>query len=362
MIKSAILISVTALSLSARPCFSQVYPQFVGESVRVNQSAVEAELKKFVEKCNAKTGGKITRDGNLEGLLLDEIQQRESSIPDKEWKLVYATNKRALPELITAPIPWEEENSLFEYLSKDQSKIASMVVYDYILNGYLSAFPDAATKWLLRRGDSPKVQTIDLINFKASLKSSRGEGGEKRQGSYELWQKLYKSINPCCRLIALERFDSVPQTPENLLLLYRECLFNSATFLEIRVLEAIYRNHDYRPEVCTILEEYLKSGPLPDDQTRSIYMRPIFKDRLSAAKEIINAIKKESDGNVPPIKNTADSKSPTRETKGGSNPQNDAANLQGESLLDRLQLPLWGVVLTAALSLLWLVLKKRKDA
>jgi hypothetical protein len=83
----------------------------------------------------------------------------------------------------------------------------------------------------------------------------------------KFWQMMREGRNPCYRLIALWKFDSVDQSPEEMLDLYRECLFKSCTFLEIRAMHRIYTENDRRPEVIALLKKYLDTKPLTNDGT-----------------------------------------------------------------------------------------------
>jgi len=107
--------------------------------------------------------------------------------------------------------------------------------------------------------------------------------------SKSVWSKLHKSKNPIYRLMALDKCDAVEQSPSELLALYKECLFGSCSYLEIRALESILRARDYRPEVAQLINEYLASNPLQNDGTVP-NIRVLFQSPLEGAREALKLI------------------------------------------------------------------------
>lgn len=103
------------------------------------------------------------------------------------------------------------------------------------------------------------------------------------------WNKLRQSKNSILRMIALSNFKTFEHSPSELLVLYKECMFNSCSFLEIRALEAIQTKKDFRIEVVQILKEYLDSGPVENDGTVP-NTKVAFRNPIEAANVLLKII------------------------------------------------------------------------
>ncbi|MBL9118275.1 MAG: hypothetical protein JNJ83_24935 [Verrucomicrobiaceae bacterium] len=140
------------------------------------------------------------------------------------------------------------------------------------------------------RDHSETPDTVSLIDMLRLQSVMSAPPGRRYPITRELWNTLHTSSNPVYRFIALEKFDSVEQTPAELLALYRECLFGACTYLEDRALEAIRSHNDFREEVANLLEEYLATNPPTNDGTFS-GLRSAFDNPREGAKQVIEMIR-----------------------------------------------------------------------
>jgi hypothetical protein len=156
-----------------------------------------------------------------------------------------------------------------------------------------------AMAWIAQRTSSTVPSVGDVVKLVASMERQPGAILTQKI-SKELWTKLHGSSNPCYKILALEKYDSTDQSPEELLKLYRECLFQTFGYLQVRALEGIYRSKDYRPEVRNLLREFLASSPAEDDGTLPPFPAN-FSNPVEGAKRLLAHMEKGGvDSPVPP--------------------------------------------------------------
>jgi hypothetical protein len=227
--------------------------------------------------------------------------------------------------------------------------------------------PDEAFRWMAPRTISSVPSVGDVVKVLAL--TERQPGAPLTQSiSKERWTQFYNSSNPCYKIVALEKYDSTAQSPEELLKLYRECLFETFGYLQVRALEGIYRSKDYRPEVRDLLKEFLASSPVEDDGTLPAFPAN-FSNPVEGARWLLAEMEKARAGAQAPSVTPVASKPPVPKAPKAKEEQKPAGNVSGEPK-ELASVPwnsniliIWNVVATAGvIVLLVLVLKRRKTS
>jgi uncharacterized membrane protein len=137
--------------------------------------------------------------------------------------------------------------------------------------------------------------------------------------------------------------------------------------MEARALTAINRHKDYREAVAKLLEEYAASNPVMDDGTTS-KIRDLYRDRVKASAEVVQRIREHiaKHGEKPLTNDSADQAAPNSMSSlpvvqppapkkaPEAKPSTASEEPASTSWL------VWGVLVVAAIGLLWLLLKGRK--
>ncbi|MEQ1933520.1 MAG: hypothetical protein ABL962_06540, partial [Fimbriimonadaceae bacterium] len=207
-----------------------------------------------------------------------------------------------IPALLTQPEAWMESSGIVAYLDSDIKQQVELESYISAWGILVGQAPDKAFE--IMAGDAARtgVETIDILRFRASRGAWPGSRLPEPPAK-NLWAALHGSGNPCYRLIALEYFDSVNQTPDELLSLYEECLLKGCSYLEVRALEAISANEDRRQAVVRLLRQYASTRNIVNDGTLHL-TRSHFEGQTpqQAAVKLADSIqsKIDADGERPP--------------------------------------------------------------
>ncbi len=214
-------------------------------------------------------------------------------LTEQTWPMVTAEGRMPMPSVlansgsgIAAGIDavWSVHS-----LCTDAQSALEIVRYGWFWSSLVDNDSAFAISWLLNKVNSTAPTTADVVELQAMIGYWPGQRLNTLVAKKE-WEKLHSSANPIHRFIALEKFDSTEQSPSELLALYRECLFGACSYLEVRALEAITRNQDFREEVATLLEEYIASNPPTDDGTLP-KLRSNFPDLIEGARSVIEMIR-----------------------------------------------------------------------
>lgn len=326
--------------LEAYPLLQQIAKP--GNNAIVPSSQIESQLRKAATLVNART-----------------------------WPVVRADGKMPLPQVLIseAGINGGLVNSFrVDALSAQQDQ-AHLMAYAFLWTTLLDQHPQRSFEIMAEKARSSAVTSLDVLTVTASIGSFPGGRALSAAPSKTDWAALIQSANPCYRFLGLEYFDSVPQTPDELLSLYRQCLFGACSYMEARALTAINRRKDYREAVAKLLEEYAASNPVMDDGTTS-KIRDLYRDRFKASAEIVQRIREHiaKHGEKPLTNDSADqaaSKSMSslpvvqppapkkaREEKPASPPSEEPTSSTPWSIIV--------VLIVVALGLLWLLVKNRK--
>lgn len=188
-------------------------------------------------------------------------------------QMVYFSSGFAVPSLLVGNKPgWvsavEKEPLLDRIFPVDHLKRDRMSRAILAWSAAFTFDPEKALRSIMPRNvrDSSTTSTIDIVHLVALILRQPGVP-LRTKISKPLWSRFHQASNPCSRIMALEKFDSTDQSPAELLSLYRECLFQTFGYLQVRALEGIYRSRDFRPEVAALLQEFLGSNPVKDDGT-----------------------------------------------------------------------------------------------
>ena len=229
------------------------------------EKALTAALQELLKLPDSEKASKLT------GL----VQKYEALVQDKPLEVATVPGKLSPPKvLIGGDAGWNPASDAEGTLKRlfpgdpDQHKIGERAA---MLESLLIRFaPEEAFKRMVPRLGSTKPTLKDAMHLLAACDRQSGTLLSK-QIPKELWLQFYNSPNPCYKILALEKYDSTTQSPEELLKLYRECLFHTFGYLQVRALEGIHRSKDNRPEVVALLREYLKSSPTENDGTLPTY-------------------------------------------------------------------------------------------
>lgn len=225
----------------------------------------------------------------------------KSAVPTRQWPLTQVANRLPLPAVFAGTgsyVPSIDRCWSLHVLAKDRKSAAAILRYAVFWSFVFETDPELAFSWLQKKSTDSEVSTTDIIELQGTLDYWQG-GKLKAPLSKQTWQELHKSTNPLNRFIALEKFDSVEQSPAELLALYRECLFGACSYLEVRALEGITRNKDFREDVARLLEEYIASNPPADDGSLP-KLRNNFPDLVEGAKRVITLIRNKGIPPAPP--------------------------------------------------------------
>lgn len=300
-----------------------------------------------------------------------QLNKSASLIPPRVWSVVAADGKMDLPGVLISEYGIEGGlDNLFRVsvLSASEQEQTHLEAYALFWGVLLDQHPQRAFALMAESAAADAVSTIDVLRITASIGLSPGSHRLSASPNKSDWEALHRSRNPCYRFLALEFFDSVPQSPDELLVRYRECLFGACGYMEGRALQAINRNEDYREAVAKLLEAYVASHPTLDDGTIP-QLRDNYRDRIRNSTEFIQRIRdyiaKNGEKMPTSASPTVPNSTPSANTGNpvDTNPKKQQASADttrpapaGTSLV-------WLVVVIAviaAVGLLWLLLKKRK--
>ena len=195
--------------------------------------------------------------------------------PDsQDWPIVSPEGRMPLPRFLIQREIWSADVWVFQYypgVSDTENK--RRYCYSRAWWYFSHYYAEAALAMMAKDAARETVSTTDILRWAGSRNYWPGDKLGQLSGvplsEKKTWQILHSSKNPCYRLIALEYFDSVNQTPEEVLQLYRECLFHTCSYMEERAMNKMFFDPVCRPEeILALLREYLDSKPLENDGTR----------------------------------------------------------------------------------------------
>lgn len=351
------------------------YPVFQEQPVKIGDN--EAYLKRlssnypFFEEAIqfqlAEKGGSLPLN-QIEA----QLKKSASLISPKVWPVVIADGKMGLPQVLITENGIDGGLDCFfriEVLSASEQEQIDMGAYAMFWTLLRDQYPQRAFALMAESAEAEKVSTIDVLRVTASIGLSPGSHRLSASTDKSDWEAMHRSRNPCYRFLALEFFDSVPQSPDELLVRYRECLFGACGYMEGRALEAINRNEDYREKVAKLLEDYVASNPTPDDGTIPS-TRDLYRDRVRHSTEFAKRIRDyiAKNGEKMPTMLPPNPQESTPPANPG-NPVNTNPKKQ-QVTADTAKRPapagtstVWLVIVVAVIAaggLVWLVLKKRK--
>jgi hypothetical protein len=231
---------------------------------------------------------------------------------------------------------------------------------------FINSAPKEAFAAMLSSANSNVATMADVVRILAITERQPGQL-LTQQVPKETWKLMHESSNPCCKILALEKYDSTEQSPDELLSLYRECLINSFGYLQVRALEGILRSKDFRPEVAALLKEYLNTNPTADDGTLPAFPATIGNP-LDGAKMILAEMSKagspvlatpskslffsasSAGTSLPSVKLPAPKKAPEEKPAATTASEEPASSTPWSIIV---------VLIVAATGLLWLLLKRR---
>jgi hypothetical protein len=301
-------------------------------------------------------------------LLKKHIQELEETIQRQPVSVVTAVGRMPLPDVLPhthgAFSGGFDAEPLLEQVSLNGEDGGRMLAYVLLLEkmGGLALFGHIS-------GAAKKntVDIIDVLRLQGLISSPPG-GKLLPPPTLQQWAELHQSANPVYRFIALEKFDSVEQSPEDLLALYRECLFGACSYLEVRALEAITRNKDFREEVAKLLEEYIASNPPANDGTLP-GLRNNFPNLIEGAKRVIATIRNTEKPAAPsspqsdPFAQTTPAPKPPPVVQPPTPKAPEAKPTTSTPSEEPTSSTPWSIIvvlIVAAVGLLWLLLKGRK--
>lgn len=290
---------------------------------------------------------------------LDKIERSLSSEP---LPLVSAPERMSLPKALVdgedAFLGGLDSASFWQSIASTPDE-ASMLMSGIMI--YKTLPPSLSLARMKERAAIANSTLLDLLRLQAFVSAPPGAKLTSPPSKAD-WEALHKSSNPCYRLIALEVFDSVEQSPGELLSLYRECLFGACSFLEARALAAIQSNKDNRAEVAQLLEQYASTKPVNDGTLPGL--RNPFRDPGHSAKELAVAIRAAiNSGDTQASRPQVTAEPKTTVGQPSSQGQNRSARGQAQPLgSDETRSTLGTIVvvmIAVALGALWLLLKRR---
>lgn len=287
----AFLTAATALFAIA---IAPLRAQFKPPAPDVEELALGAALQELLKLPDAEKARKLT----------SLVEKYESSIRDRPLETVSIPGMLIPPNvLLFGPGGWEPASDVFSTAEnlfpgndQQQKKIGEWTM---MLGRLLIHFaPEEAFKRMVPRLSDPAPTVLDAVRLISATDRQPGAQLTKPIPK-ELWLQFYNSPNPCYKILALEKYDSTTQSPEELLKLYRECLFHTFGYLQLRSLDGIFRNKDFRPDVQALIVEFLKTSPVRDDGTLPTFP-PGFRNPIDAAEGILSTI----ENSVPELKGT----------------------------------------------------------
>lgn len=322
-------------------------------------------------EASAKFGSKPPDETAHRQWCLELLARAEKTVPQRIWQIDHPQGRMMLPTVLAGNgrglICGLDAWYAISLLATDSESFKSMSRYAWLWQPFIDTKPQAAFELMATRANSVEITTIDILRLQGAL--SYWPGGKLQAPlSKDAWQKLHRAANPVYRLIALEKFDSVEQSPAELLALYRECLFGACSYLEVRALEAITRNKDFREEVAKLLEEYVAYNPPANDGTLP-GLRNNFPNLVEGASRVIAAIRNtdkpaapSSPQSDPFAQTTPAPKSPpvVQPTAQKKAPSTAPAPTPSEEPSSSTPWSIIVVLIVAATGLLWLLVKKRK--
>lgn len=291
-----------------------------------------------------------------------EIRRYEAAVVTKEWPVSSPRGRMTLPVIVitraSGILPFFDADIRLDRMAQNDSDKMAILRYAISWNALLSAYPNSAFQEMVERSRSKEVNTIDILRLHLAI---GGWPGERLQQDREKltkssWEIIHASKHPCYRFIALEKLDSVEQSPAELLALYRECLFGACSYLEARAFEAITSNKDFREDVAKLLEEYIATSPPANDGTLPS-LRNKFPHLIKGAEGIIAIIRNSGK----PDAQAQQQSSPLAQSAAQSKQQpSEVKPVQSSEKPVSTPWIVWGVLIAAATGLLWLLLKSRK--
>jgi hypothetical protein len=282
--------------------FPIVDPVGLAQGVTLND-LIQSFSAEAAHEASAKFGGKPPDETAHHQWCLELLTRAEKIVPQRIWQMDQPQGRMMLPSVLAGNghglICGFDTWYAISLLATDSESFKSMSRYAWLWQRFIDTKPQVAFELMATRAHNVEITTIDILRLQGAL--SYWPGGKLQAPlSKDAWQKLYRATNPVYRLIALEKFDSVEQSPAELLALYRECLFGACSYLEVRALEAITRNKDFREEVAKLLEEYIASNPLANDGTMP-GLRNNFPNLIEGAKRVIAAIRNTEEPTAPTL-------------------------------------------------------------
>ncbi|QIF01876.1 hypothetical protein [Roseimicrobium sp. ORNL1] len=286
MITSRILLiaSCVLLALASGHLIAQVPTPQPDESEKALMSALQGLAKLSPEE----KAGKLTKF----------VQEYDVLVKDRPVEIATVPGKLSPPKVLIGG-SWnpasDNDGTLGRMFPRDpeQRKMGErLIMLECLFNLFA---PEEALRKMVPRLNSTKPTLKDAMHLHAACHYRQPGTPFRKQIPKELWLQFYNSPNPCYKILALEKYDSTTQSPEELLKLYRECLFQTFGYLQVRAFEGILRSKDFRPEVQALLQEFLKSSPVEDDGTLPTYPFAI-RNPIEGAERVLQAIKKGGEG------------------------------------------------------------------
>jgi hypothetical protein len=294
---------------------------------------------------------KAVRSDPISHLSLAQIEEQllkaASQVPLRSWTVVAPAGRMPLPQVLISEsgINGGLDNSFRVGALASEQHQAHMRAYALFTNLLLNDYPQRAFKIFAQQSESSVVTTLDVLTISALIGPFPGGRHLKASPSKADWETLSRSANPCYRFLALEYFDQFPQTPAELLVLYRKCLFEGCSYREGRALTAIIQLKDHREPVAQLLEEYVASNPLMNDGTNSL-IRDRFPNRIEASLRIIQLIREDrgKDSNLPlPDRTGSD---PTGSDSQREDTPEQNTSISQTAMLDDSASLVWGAIAT----------------
>ena len=255
---------------------AEVYPEAAPDEIVRPDQDTEHRLASEYDRNNPFVGDVNDMSKENFNKVLSSAEAAWPSGQERIWAMVSCPGKMPLPGVIIKKSFWEGgwssmnlELSKVEYIQARWDSYLGR--WGYMMYRFTPfCFDELATDC-----DRPSVTTSDLVKLQAGLDydaSANDLDGTVLcttigSPSHESWEKLFRSSNPCYRLLALIHYDSVDLSPEELMEVYRQGLFHSCSYVEMRVLVGIAKSHDYRTEVLDLVKMYAASNPCKDDGT-----------------------------------------------------------------------------------------------
>ncbi len=357
--KTISIICFLVLSSAVSVIGQNSYPRYVGPltSIKDMEKLSQAMLINYAPLAQAYA----TLKEPSETTILSGLQVAAKAIPARGWPLV------SIPERMPLPGVLLDENGLnngldcnfrLEALADAPETQTALMAYSLMWGQLLRTHAPKAFSILAEQSELKTVTSLDIMAVIASLAASPGAEQLSEPPLKTDWNRIYQSSNPCYKFLALLYLDQVDQTPEELLELYRVCLFESCSYLETCVLNMIKKRADFREAVAQLLTHYIQSGRTVDDGTMSKIRNP-YGERKEAATELVKEIQNYLASHVTGTASPAEKPGPIKHPPSSFDEKLGSKNEHVESARSKVW-PLWLVLGGAALSILWLGLKQRR--